>query len=189
MAENTQGAGGALVVPPGAAEHVPLPHGGGFDLLADAAHTGGALGANRLTLGEGADGARPHHHARSTELFHVLDGALDFFLDGDLVTVGRGGLVVVPPGTPHAFGAVAGSGRRSSRCWPRASTGSATSGRSAASSTAWSPSSGSCPNRTGTTCTSSTPGPGAPRARHGPPHTASGRASPRNETAPVRWSV
>ncbi|MEI5102351.1 cupin domain-containing protein [Streptomyces sp. PmtG] len=99
----------ALVVAPGTAERVPLPHGGGFDLLADAADTGGALGANRLTLGEGADGARPHLHARSTELFYVLDGTLAFYLDGTTVTVGRGGLVVVPPGMPHAFGAVAGA--------------------------------------------------------------------------------
>lgn len=99
----------AHVVLPGAAEHIPLPHGGGFDLLADAGDTGGALGVNRLTLGEGADGARPHHHARSTELFHVLDGVAEFFLDGGMTTVARGGLVVIPPGTPHAFGAVAGA--------------------------------------------------------------------------------
>lgn len=100
---------GALVVRAGSAEHVPLPHGGGFDLLADGADTGGALGANRLTLGAGADGARPHLHARSTELFHVLDGAVEFFLDGGTTTVTRGGLVVVPPGMPHAFGAAAGA--------------------------------------------------------------------------------
>ncbi|QIB47047.1 cupin domain-containing protein [Streptomyces aureoverticillatus] len=99
----------ALIVPPGTAEHVALPHGGGFDLLADGADTGGALGANRLTLGEGADGARPHHHARSTELFHVLDGVVEFFLDGGTTTVARGGLVVVPPGMPHAFGAAPGA--------------------------------------------------------------------------------
>lgn len=98
----------ALVVQPHDAEFVALPHGGGFHLLADASATGGALGANRLALGPGADGARPHHHARSTELFYVLDGTLEFFLDGALSTVGAGGLVVVPPGLPHAFGAAAG---------------------------------------------------------------------------------
>lgn len=100
---------GALVVRAGAAEHVPLPHGGGFDLLADAADTGGALGANRLALGAGADGARPHFHARSTELFYILDGAVEFSLDGGMTTVTRGGLVVIPPGMPHAFGAAGGA--------------------------------------------------------------------------------
>ncbi|MFD9907289.1 cupin domain-containing protein [Streptomyces sp. NPDC059063] len=108
MTEHTKSTAEAHVVRPGTAEYVPLPHGGGFELLADAVHTGGALGANRLALGEGADGARPHYHALSSELFHVLDGTMDFYLDGELVTVGRGGLVVVPPGMPHAFGAVAG---------------------------------------------------------------------------------
>lgn len=108
-ARNAAPAGRALIVQPGTAEHVPLPHGGGFDLLADAAATGGALGANRLTLAEGADGARPHHHARSTELFHVLDGVAEFFLDGGTTTLARGGLVVIPPGMPHAFGAAPGA--------------------------------------------------------------------------------
>ncbi|MFH8993007.1 cupin domain-containing protein [Streptomyces sp. NPDC017940] len=99
----------AYIVRPGTAEHVPLPHGGGFELLADAGDTGGALGVNRLTLGEGADGARPHQHARSTELFYVLDGVVEFFVGGGTTSVARGGLVVVPPGTPHAFGAAAGA--------------------------------------------------------------------------------
>ncbi|WFB08359.1 cupin domain-containing protein [Streptomyces sp. LX-29] len=99
----------ALVILPEQAEHVPLPHGGGFRLLADGGETGGALGANRLTLGAGADGARTHHHALSTELFYVLDGTVEFFLDGELKPVGAGGLVVVPPTMPHAFGAAAGT--------------------------------------------------------------------------------
>ncbi|MGV9307960.1 cupin domain-containing protein [Nonomuraea sp. NPDC003727] len=97
--------GGALVVRPEEAEEVALPHGGGFRLLADAGHTGGALGANRLVLGEGAVGARPHHHVRSTELFYVVDGELEFWLDGATTRVGRGAVVVVPPRMPHAFGA------------------------------------------------------------------------------------
>ncbi|MCF3121204.1 cupin domain-containing protein [Streptomyces arenae] len=99
----------ALVVRGEDAERVPLPHGGGFRLLADASGTGGALGANTLALGEGADGARPHFHAVSHELFYVTEGAVDFLLDGDPVTVGEGGLVVVPPRMPHAFGAAPGT--------------------------------------------------------------------------------
>ncbi len=105
----TDGTGDALVVRAEEAEYVPLPHGGGFRLLADAGGTSGALGANRLALGKGADGARPHYHALSSELFYVLDGTMEFFLDGEMTTVGQGGLVVVPPGVPHAFGAAPGS--------------------------------------------------------------------------------
>ncbi|MDI5981591.1 cupin domain-containing protein [Amycolatopsis magusensis] len=92
------------------AERVTLP-GGAFHLLADASHTHGVLGANRLTLGVGASGAKKHYHAKSTELFYVLDGELDFLLgDGDTPTrVSRGDLVVIPPGLAHAFGAAPGS--------------------------------------------------------------------------------
>lgn len=98
-----------VVVPEGAAEVVELPAGGALRLLVDAGATGGALGANRLTLGAGAAGAAPHYHALSSELFYVLAGEMKFLLGERLVGVGRGGLVVVPPGTVHAFGAAAGS--------------------------------------------------------------------------------
>ena len=101
--------GSALVLQPEEAERVSLPHGGGFELLADASQSEGALGANRLTLGEGADGARPHYHALSSELFYVIDGALDFLIGDAVTTVSAGGLVVVPPKMVHAFGAAPGS--------------------------------------------------------------------------------
>ncbi|MEU1734489.1 cupin domain-containing protein [Streptosporangium sp. NPDC020145] len=99
----------AFVMPADAAEVVDLPAGGAFTLLADASHTAGALGANRLRLGRGRDGARLHFHSRSTELFHVLAGDMEFLLGDERVTVSAGGLVVVPPWLPHAFGAAPGS--------------------------------------------------------------------------------
>ncbi|MEU6106484.1 cupin domain-containing protein [Streptomyces flaveolus] len=95
----------ALVVHAKEAERVPLPHGGGFVLLADASDTGGVLGANRLTLGRGATGARTHHHVRSTELFYVLDGKLWFTVAGITTAATAGALICVPPGVPHSFGA------------------------------------------------------------------------------------
>ncbi|WP_326825323.1 cupin domain-containing protein [Streptosporangium sp. NBC_01756] len=98
----------ALVVPADAAEVVDLPAGGAFTLLADARDTAGALGANQLTLGPGREGAKPHYHALSTELFYVLNGAMEFLLGEEVATVTKGGLVVVPPRLPHAFGAVPG---------------------------------------------------------------------------------
>ncbi|WP_336211729.1 cupin domain-containing protein [Nonomuraea sp. LPB2021202275-12-8] len=99
----------AVVVPEGSAELVELAHGGAFRLLVDAGATGSALGANRLTLTSGADGARPHHHALSSELFYVLAGTMEFLLGDRMVTAGAGSLIVVPPGMVHAFGASAGS--------------------------------------------------------------------------------
>lgn len=79
-------------------------------LLADSGATGGALSTVRATLAEGADGARPHLHNRSAEMFYVLDGAAEFLSGDDVVTGERGDLVVVPPGKPHAFAAAPGTG-------------------------------------------------------------------------------
>ncbi|MEV5957973.1 cupin domain-containing protein [Streptomyces sp. NPDC051987] len=81
----------------------------GVRLLADSSATGGALSTVRVTLGEGADGAVPHLHRNSAELFYLLDGAAELLSGDDVVTAERGDLVVVPPGKPHAFAAVPGA--------------------------------------------------------------------------------
>jgi quercetin dioxygenase-like cupin family protein len=78
-------------------------------LLADSSATGGALSTVRVTLAEGADGARPHLHRNSAEMFFLLDGAAEVLSGDDVVTAGPGDLVVVPPGRPHAFAAVPGA--------------------------------------------------------------------------------
>jgi quercetin dioxygenase-like cupin family protein len=81
----------------------------GVKLLADSSASGGALSAVRVTLGEGADGARPHLHHHSAELFYLLDGEARLLSGDDIVTAERGDLVIVPPGRPHAFAAAPGS--------------------------------------------------------------------------------
>ncbi|MFD5795185.1 MULTISPECIES: cupin domain-containing protein [Streptomyces] len=81
----------------------------GVKLLADSSASGGALSTVRVTLGEGADGARPHLHHNSAEMFYLLDGAAELLSGDDIVTAERGDLVIVPPGKPHAFAAVPGS--------------------------------------------------------------------------------
>ncbi|MFI6566695.1 cupin domain-containing protein [Streptomyces sp. NPDC050534] len=78
-------------------------------LLADSSATGGALSTVRVTLAEGADGARPHLHRHSAEMFYLLDGAADVLSGEDVVTAERGDLVVVPPDRPHAFAAAPGT--------------------------------------------------------------------------------
>lgn len=77
-------------------------------LLADASGTGGALSAIRVSLEAGADGARPHHHAGSAEMFYLLDGTAQLLAGDQVVTAERGDLVVVPPKLAHAFAAPSG---------------------------------------------------------------------------------
>lgn len=75
----------------------------GHLLLADAGATGGALSAHRIRLAAGGEGARPHRHERSSELFFVVDGALDLLVGQEIVTARPGDLLVVPPHCDHAF--------------------------------------------------------------------------------------
>ncbi|WP_392670800.1 cupin domain-containing protein [Streptomyces sp. LN785] len=76
-----------------------------IQLLADSNATGGALSTQRVTLSDGADGARPHHHGNSVEMFYLLDGTAQLLSGDQVVTAERGDLVIVPPGLPHAFAA------------------------------------------------------------------------------------
>ena len=77
-------------------------------LLADSSATGGALSSIRVTLEAGADGAKPHHHQGSAELFYVLEGGVQILSGSDIVEAQRGDLIVVPPGVEHAFAAARG---------------------------------------------------------------------------------
>ena len=47
----------------------------------------------------------PHRHDNSSELFYILDGAFDLLVDDNVVTARTGDLLVVPPGSAHAFAA------------------------------------------------------------------------------------
>lgn len=79
-------------------------------LLADASATGGLLGVSRTTLGQGRNGATPHYHRGSAEMFFILDGRLQVLAGDEVVEVGAGDTLVVPPHTVHAFAAAPGSG-------------------------------------------------------------------------------
>lgn len=78
-------------------------------LLLDSSDTGGAVSAHRVLLQDGAEGASPHRHLTTTELFYVLSGAVDLLAGDEVLHAVDGDLVVVPPGVDHAFGATAGA--------------------------------------------------------------------------------
>ncbi|MEV7040180.1 cupin domain-containing protein [Amycolatopsis sp. NPDC051061] len=78
-------------------------------LLADVSQTGGHLSTNRASLGRGHDGATPHFHTSSAEMFFMLDGELEILQGHEVVTVRTGDMLFVPPHTTHAFGATSRS--------------------------------------------------------------------------------
>ena len=100
--------GEALIVRGHEAEVVGLPQ-ASVKLLADSSSTGGALSTVQVSLGEGADGAKPHRHRNSAEMFYVLEGAVRVLSGTDVVRAERGDVIVVPPDLPHAFRAAPGS--------------------------------------------------------------------------------
>ncbi|MBB5916271.1 quercetin dioxygenase-like cupin family protein [Nocardia transvalensis] len=81
-------------------------------LLIDSEETGGSVSTLEVTMAAGADGATPHYHTRSDELFYVADGELQVLAGDEIVTVAAGGAITVPRFMPHAFGAAPGSPAR-----------------------------------------------------------------------------
>jgi mannose-6-phosphate isomerase-like protein (cupin superfamily) len=77
----------------------------GHVLLADSSATDGALTTHRVALARGADGAVPHRHDARSELFYIIDGAFDLLVGDGVLVAKTGDLLVVPPGTAHAFAA------------------------------------------------------------------------------------
>ncbi|MFE3260340.1 cupin domain-containing protein [Nocardia sp. NPDC059229] len=81
-------------------------------LLIDSNEAGGSVSTVEVTMTRGADGAMPHYHTLSDELFYVADGELQVLAGDKIVTVGAGGAIVVPKFMPHAFGAAPDSPAR-----------------------------------------------------------------------------
>ena len=76
------------------------------------AETGGALAVWEEDIPENV-GPPLHVHHGQHEVFAVLRGRVLFHCDGEEVEVGEGGMVCVPPDTPHTF---KGIGPGTSRC-------------------------------------------------------------------------
>jgi quercetin dioxygenase-like cupin family protein len=77
----------------------------GLRLLLDSSDTDGALSTLEVSISAGQDGASPHYHTRSHELFYVTEGELQVLTGADIRIVRAGGAVLVPKHTVHAFGA------------------------------------------------------------------------------------
>ena len=92
----------AEILGPGEGTIVPLP---GATMVFKALS---GLGSCDFVVGEftadpGFAGPRPHVHGTHEELFYVLEGEFDFFLEDRTVRLGPGSFIAVPPGVMHDF--------------------------------------------------------------------------------------
>ena len=61
------------------------------------------LEVNEFTIEGPFDGPDPHTHADHTDAFYVLEGEVEFHVDGRAFRAGPGTFVAAPPGTLHGF--------------------------------------------------------------------------------------
>src|SRR5271155_4267047 len=64
----------------------------------------GDLSLMERTLPPGGRRPPPHRHTNCSEAYFVLDGMVSIIVEGEELTVGREGFVLVPRGTAHTFG-------------------------------------------------------------------------------------
>ncbi len=61
------------------------------------------LMVSEYVLEPGTEPGDPHYHANHSDSFYVLEGELEFQIDGRAVRAAAGTLVVAPRGAVHAF--------------------------------------------------------------------------------------
>jgi mannose-6-phosphate isomerase-like protein (cupin superfamily) len=62
-----------------------------------------AVSVTEASLAPGFPGARPHTHARTYDVYYVLEGTVLFLLGDDEISAPVGSFVLVPPGVRHMF--------------------------------------------------------------------------------------
>ena len=59
-----------------------------------------------LAIGESqpeVPGPPPHRHTKFHESFYIMEGEMDFIIDGEVKKIGKGQSVDIPPDTLHTF--------------------------------------------------------------------------------------
>jgi mannose-6-phosphate isomerase-like protein (cupin superfamily) len=69
---------------------------------ADGDETNGHYDMSEWWLDPHTHGPTPHTHD-SDDVFFVIEGTMDFYVDGEWISAPRGTFVLVPGGVPHAF--------------------------------------------------------------------------------------
>ena len=87
-----------VVIPAGDGERLEAEH---RELLVKAVRP--ELDFLEYDVGPGYEGPGPHYHERHVDSFYVLEGELEFRIDGETLRASAGTYVLVPPRVVHAF--------------------------------------------------------------------------------------
>jgi mannose-6-phosphate isomerase-like protein (cupin superfamily) len=94
----------SVILGPGEGHAYYTARGSEMFFKATAELDGGDLSLMERTLPPGGRRPPPHRHTNCSEAYFVLDGVVSVIVDGEELTVGREGFVLVPRGTAHTFG-------------------------------------------------------------------------------------
>ena len=72
-------------------------------VLEDGTSTRGTMAIAEFTFPPHSPSPPPHAHRAHEEGFYVLEGELEFKVDGEIIHAGVGSFVMVPIGVPHTF--------------------------------------------------------------------------------------
>ncbi len=92
------------VVGPGERRRTYTARGSVMFFKALAEQDDGDLSLMERTLLPGGRRPPPHRHTNCSEAYYVLDGLVSVIVEGEELTVGPEGFVLVPRGTAHTFG-------------------------------------------------------------------------------------
>jgi quercetin dioxygenase-like cupin family protein len=70
------------------------------------------LAVTEYILEPGTEPGDPHYHANHTDSFYVIEGELEFHIDGRAIRAEAGTILVAPRGAVHAFPVAIGSQAR-----------------------------------------------------------------------------
>jgi mannose-6-phosphate isomerase-like protein (cupin superfamily) len=87
---------------PGEGEKI-MANGIAIFLKAKAHQTNGLWSMIEYVLPPSLPGPPAHYHKKTQEMFYVLEGTLQFIMDGKTIDAPAGTLVVVPEGSVHTF--------------------------------------------------------------------------------------
>lgn len=92
----------AIVLQPGKGRSIAIGpiH---LNVLEDGTNTRGTMAIAEFTIPPHAPSPFPHVHHAHEEGFYVLEGELEFKVDGETLRARTGSFVMVPIGVPHTF--------------------------------------------------------------------------------------